>query len=242
MNFLLNIFRESSLGSILFFLLLSSGPTILWLTICLWLDKQQPEPKHQILKIFLTGGLVTIPLLIVAGFLTGIIKNYFVSNLLNILLLSFLIDGCVEEFTKYIVLRVSIVRYKYFDELRDGIIYGMVLGLGFAFVENILYGLSVGIVDGAYLVLIRGFSTTLIHFLTGGIIGFFITKTLISSKKYKYFNYLGFIIAVLVHGGYNVITRLGLGWQIIFPVLIFFITYLYIFNSLTPTHHLNAKD
>src|SRR6056297_1434906 len=143
MNFLLNIFRESSLGSILFFLLLSSGPTILWLTICLWLDKQQPEPKHQILKIFLTGGLVTMPLLIVAGFLTGIIKNYFVSNLLNILLLSFLIDGCVEEFTKYIVLRVSIVRYKYFDELRDGIIYGMVLGLGFAFVENILYGLSV---------------------------------------------------------------------------------------------------
>ncbi len=242
MNFLLSIFKDSSLGSILYFLVLSGGPAIIWLWLCLWLDRKQPEPKYQVFKTFIIGGLVTIPLLVVAGLLTNLIKESFFSSMLTIVLLSFLIDGLVEEFAKYVVLRVGIVRYEYFDELKDGMIYGMILGLGFAFVENILYGLSVGVVTGTSLVLMRGFSTTLLHFLTGGIIGFFITKTLISSKKYKYVNYFGLLIAILLHGGYNLITRLGLGWHIIFPIIILFVTYLYIFSHMTLPDPLNAKE
>ncbi len=242
MNFLINLFKQSSIGSILFFLVLSAGPTVLWLIFCLWLDKKQPEPKYQIFKTFFAGGIITLPLLIIAGFLTVLIKNVLVAGLFNILIISFLIDGVVEEFAKYIVLRVAIVRFQYLDELKDGMIYGMVLGLGFAFVENVLYGLSVGVTTGTSLVLIRGFSTTLLHFLTGGIIGFFIVKTLVSSRKYKYFNYFGFLIAVLIHGSYNLVTRLGFTWQIIFPVLALFLTYLYIFSNFKLAHPLNAKE
>src|SRR6056297_774711 len=218
MNFLINIIKQSSLSSILFFIMLSAGPALIWLFICLWLDRKQPEPKKQIIKTFFIGMVATIPLLFIAGFLSSFVKAINLSTLLSILALSFLIYGLVEELAKYIILRVSVVKFHYFDELRDGLIYGMVLGLGLAFIENILYGLVAGVAKGASLVLLRGFSTTLLHFLTGGIIGYFITLAVVSPyKRGKYMSYLGFLIAILAHGGYNVVTRLGLTWPIMGP-------------------------
>ena len=211
------------------FLILSAGPTLIWLIICLRLDKDAPEPKNQVVKTFFFGVVITIPIILIAGYLTDLIKGipYF-SDIAIIFILSFLIDGLIEEFAKYIILFKWVYKSLHFNELRDGFIYGMIIGLGLAFVENILYGIaSSNIGTGVITVLLRGFITTLLHFLTGGIIGYYIALVKFHSKPHSTALY-GLGIAVLLHGLYNTIVRFGWWWNIFPLLIILLLTYIII--------------
>jgi len=201
----------------LIYLLFSALPIGIWLLVCLRLDRSAPEPAGQIFRIFLLGVLVTIPLMIVTGNLTDWSeKSLILGPILMILFCSFLIDGLFEELAKYVIFRLGVYQTRHFNQIRDGFIYGMTLGLGFAFSENILYGfLSPNIWSGTSLILLRGLTTTLIHFLTGGIIGYYWGLVKFDSKYPKYFSLKGLLLAFLLHGFYNSIVRFNLHWNII---------------------------
>jgi len=227
------LIKEVTWQKSVLFLLLSAGPTLLWLLVCLRFDRPAPEPKIQILKTFFWGAFITIPIVFIAGYLSGLIAgSSFLSALAIILILSFLIDGLIEELVKYVILRFRVVKSLYFDELRDGFIYGMVLGLGLAFVENILYGfISGGIVEGASTILIRGFTTTFLHFLTGGIIGYYLGLVKFHSKN-NFVAIQGLLLAILIHGLYNTIVRFGWWWNIIPLAVLLLVTYIFILTKI----------
>ncbi len=201
----------------LIYLLFSALPIGIWLLVCLRLDRSAPEPAGQIFRVFLLGCLVTIPLMLITGNLTDWSeKNLILGPILMILFCSFLIDGLFEELAKYVIFRLGIYRAQHFNQIRDGFIYGMTLGLGFAFSENILYGfLSPNIWSGTSLILLRGLTTTLIHFLTGGIIGYYWGLVKFNPKYSRYLPLLGLFWAFLLHGLYNSIVRFNLQWNII---------------------------
>ena len=201
----------------LIYLFCSALPVGIWLLVCLRLDRSAPEPARQIFRVFLLGVLVTIPLMLITGNLTiwGE-KNLILTPILMILFCSFLIDGLFEELAKYVVFRLGVYRSRHFNQIRDGFIYGMTLGLGFAFSENILYAiLSPNIWSGTSLILLRGLTTTLIHFLTGGIIGYYWGLLKFDRRHSRYFPLIGFFWAFLLHGFYNSIVRFNLHWDII---------------------------
>ena len=217
------------------FLLLSAGPTLLWLFICLRLDRSAPEPGLQIFKTFLWGCLITIPIIPLAGFLTRLIQNSsWFSPIVLIIVLSFLIDGFIEETSKYLVLRYKTYQSVHFDELRDGFIYGMSLGLGLAFIENVLYGFLVGdLMTGASTILLRGFTSTFMHFLSGGIIGYHLGLVKFNSvKKPKLIIFRGVIIAILFHGLYNTIVRFDWWWNLIPLAILLIVVYFLIFKKI----------
>ncbi len=217
------------------FLLLSAGPTLLWLLICLRFDRSAPEPGLQIFKTFLWGCLITVPIIPIAGYLTDLVKSLpWLGSVAAIFILSFLIDGLIEESAKYAVLRLRTYPSAHFDELRDGFIYGMVLGLGLAFVENVLYGFVSGrLISGAGTVLLRGFTSTFMHFLSGGIIGYHLGLVKFKSfKNPKLVVLRGLILAIIFHGLYNTIVRFGWWWDLI-PLAILLITvYFLIFKKI----------
>jgi len=201
----------------LIYLLFSALPIGIWLLVCLRLDRSAPEPAGQIFRVFLLGVLVTIPLMLITGNLTNWAeKNLILGSFLMILLSSFLIDGLFEELGKYIIFRLGIYKTRHFNQVRDGFIYGMTLGLGFAFSENVLYGfLSPDIWAGTNLILLRGLTTTLLHFLAGGIIGYYWGLVKFNSQHSKYFSLNGLFLAILLHGLYNTIVRFNWYWNII---------------------------
>ena len=201
----------------LIYLLFSALPIGIWLFVCLRLDRSAPEPRSQIFRVFLLGALVTIPLMLITGNLTNWSeKNLLLGSFLAIFFSSFLIDGLFEEFGKYIVFRLGVYQIRHFNQVRDGFIYGMTLGLGFAFSENILYGfLSPNIWSGTSLILLRGLTTTLIHFLSGGIIGYYWALVKFNPKFSKYLSLKGLFLAFLLHGLYNTIVRFNWYWNII---------------------------
>lgn len=216
MDLLTYLLEQITFGKLLVYLLLSGGPVLLWLGICLRLDRSAPEPGMQIFKTFMWGVVLTIPLIYIAGTVTGMVRQFpFIPAIAVIFILSFLVDGLFEEGGKYVILRLRVYPSIHFDELRDGFIYGMVLGLGFAFAENILYGIiSDSVLLGAGTVVLRGITTTFLHFLSGGIIGYYIGLVKFHSLKKSVALY-GLVLAIVLHGLYNTVVRFGWWWNLI---------------------------
>lgn len=242
------LFQQLLTGRGLFYLILSAGPTLIWLSLCLWLDRKRSEPKKEILKIFFWGAFITLPIILVAAPLTQYFEEKLAfSFLLQILVLSFLVDAFWEELAKLGILG-RLYRSKHFDELRDGFIYGMILGLGLAFIENVFYALlASNLAIGGLMILLRGITATLIHFLAGGIIGYYIAvaKFYCPKKKQKAFTiFKGFFLALLLHGFYNTVIRFGWswGWLIVAVLLIFvFSQILRKIHQINKTSRLNPK-
>lgn len=214
----------------------SAVPTFIWLLICLYFDRQNPEPKKHILRIFGWGCFVVLPILLISGPLNIIISRAGWSNLLTIFILSFLVDGPIEEGAKYFIFLTKIYHHPVFNEARDGIIYGITVGLGMSFLENILYALTmVNLVGGISIIFLRGLTSTLMHFLSGGILGYFfgLAKFLnISQKRKNFLMVQGLFIAILFHGLYNSIVRFSANWCLIPLSFLLVITYLSILRAL----------
>ena len=117
-------------------LLITIVPSILILLFFVFSDKFR-EPKKIIIITFLFGILITIP----AGYMNDFILNTFETDneVNNALLGGFFAGGLVEETLKFLVLYFYILREKAFDEPMDGIVYGIVVSLGFATLENYDY-------------------------------------------------------------------------------------------------------
>lgn len=205
-----------------------------WLFLCVRLDRTSPEPKKQILRIFLWGGFMVFPVLLITGPLsTAITQIKWLSDVVEIFILSFMLDGLFEEWAKYSILSEKIYRSKFFDEPRDGIVYGMVIGIGFSFVENILYSLTfIDLKEGLLLAITRGVATTFMHLLAGGIIGYYFGLAKFSEKGKSKLIWRGFILAILFHGFYNTVIRFGYIWTLIPLILVLIGTYLLILRGL----------
>lgn len=113
-----------------------------------------PEPRELLLRTFGWGVL---------GFVVAIVFEYDLRQfgLVATSLWSVLSVSIIEEVIKYGA-AATIVKHSDFDELIDGLVYATAAALGFAFLENIVYGYQFGL--GATFIL-RGVLTTLAHVL-----------------------------------------------------------------------------
>ena len=94
-------------------------------------DKYDVEPKKLIIKSFLFGCLAIIPAIFLEIFAEGIFTNLFLFVFFGIAL--------VEEGVKYFFLKKYLFNKTDFNEPMDGIVYAVMISLGFATVENIAY-------------------------------------------------------------------------------------------------------
>lgn len=86
------------------------------------------EPKHLIVKTFLLGMLVALPV--------ALVEAPFISSKF---LLAVIAAPIIEEYAKYLVVRKTVYKHVEFDEPMDGIVYAAAAALGFASAENAFY-------------------------------------------------------------------------------------------------------
>lgn len=182
-------------------------PSLIWLSIYLRED-EHPEPNRLILKIFFMGAL-SAPLAAGLEFLLiGATKNISLPGLAVNFLVFFVFIGLVEEYWKYLAVRMGMFKNPDFDEPTDAMIYLIVAALGFAAVENILalFNFTQGAALGPALeiVTLRFLSATLLHVLASAILGYYLARQYFFQEKGKLLN--GLIIAALLHGVYNTLT------------------------------------
>lgn len=114
-------------------------PTLVYLIILWWIDRYEKEPLL-LLGVALISGIVISPLLVIIierllGLSSSIYPHYFA--LIN--RFSFIIP-IIEEFSKGLVIfGVFLIIKQEFDDVLDGIVYGAIVGAGFAAAENFNY-------------------------------------------------------------------------------------------------------
>jgi RsiW-degrading membrane proteinase PrsW (M82 family) len=183
-------------------LIISVAPALFLVVYYYKKDKAKPEPKELIIKSFLWGCFLVIPAIILELLASSMFELYspgFV--LLMIVINSFVIAGLIEEWLKRYAVLHTAYKSAFFDEVMDGILYTIVVSLGFAAVENIFY-----VLEGGYSVaLMRAITAIPLHATASGIMGYYIGKAKFAPtplEEVKLFR-TGLKKAVLIHGFYN---------------------------------------
>lgn len=185
----------------MYFLILILGaglPGLVLLSIFLKRDNQKKEPAGLIIGTFFRGILAIFPALILEGILSYLGRS--IPPTMRNVFRAFLVAGLCEEMVKMSVVRRYAIGRAGFDEITDGIIYAITAGLGFAFYENLMYGL-----DSSHmmtLLILRGLTAVPLHALSSGIMGYYIGLSCFGNRD---FYGRGLFWAVAVHGLYDFI-------------------------------------
>ena len=112
--------------------------------LLLWLDRNEPEPLTLVLTAFLWGACVST---VISGEVNSGVAQLTYNMTGDPFIADFMTASFsapfIEEITKgFAVLLLFMLFRKEFDNVLDGIIYGAIIGLGFAWFENITYYMS----------------------------------------------------------------------------------------------------
>tara|TARA_B100000900_G_C20595114_1_gene723094 strand:- start:2013 stop:2693 length:681 start_codon:yes stop_codon:yes gene_type:complete len=187
----------------LFFL--AASPPLFIIYKIYQLDKYEKEPIRPIILTFVFGISTVLPILFVATVRDLFYGNNFIEKIeLSIFLYALIGVALLEEIFKYLVLKKYCLKLKEFNEPMDGIVYGVVVSMGFAFAENLMYVFIYANDYALSVAILRMFSAIPAHALMGVFMGYYIGKAKFSIKQEK--NILLFkslFGAVLLHGLYD---------------------------------------
>ncbi len=145
---------------------------------------------------------------------------------------TFLIVATVEEGLRYILLWLWLKYSKTVDQVFDGLVVGVAVGLGFATLENTLYFLDL-ISQGSFDTLVfvfflRFLISTLAHICFGGLMGALLARGMFELFRPGRYLLAGFAIPWLLHGMYDLL--LGIDYAVyavllLFPALVVLISW-----------------
>lgn len=170
------------------------APGVALLTYFYLKDRYDSEPVSMVIKIFLLGFLIVLPIMIIQ-------RGLVLWGGENPYLFSFGISAGVEEFVKWFVLYHIIYNHTEFDEPYDGILYAVAISLGFATVENLLYAWANHATFTS--LLMRALLPVSGHAMFGVMMGYYMGKAKFSSGKHFKFLAYSLLIPLMWHGIYD---------------------------------------
>jgi protease PrsW len=160
-------------------------------------DKYEKEPFRLLRNCFLFGLLSIVPAILIElgmGRL-GLNEN---QGILKTLVYAFFVVGLAEEMSKFFFLRVYAFPKKDFNEPFDGIVYSIMISMGFATIENVMYVAF----EGLGTAVLRMFTAVPLHAVCAIFMGYFVGKAWFA--KHRTWNMiLGCGFAVFIHGLYD---------------------------------------
>ncbi len=181
------------------------------IAICLFIyfkDKYNKEPLGLLLWLFILGMFSIIPALIIEVVFTKPAERLLGEGILYTALFSYIIVALSEEGSKYLVLRVFSFKRKAFDDPFDGIIYAVMVGMGFATLENIGYVTQHGFATG----ITRMFLSVPAHATFAVLMGYHIGLAKFDPANRKKYFILAIFWPVLFHGTFDFFLFLGKTW------------------------------
>lgn len=173
-----------------------------------WMDRFEREPILLVVAAFLWGAFG-------AGLLSEFwntlfsvaLEIYRHNNEANDALTAVIVAPLVEELTKGVFIFVML-KWHRVDNITDGILLGIVVGLGFAASENVFYAEEVYLSSGELAMWnnlwFREIHTTLLHASATAVWGAMLGHTRVLrgfARTFAVFN--GYVLAVVTHGFWN---------------------------------------
>ena len=163
-------------------------------------DSYDKEPKKYLLVSFLLGMLSTLPaiaLQLTAKAAFGATDAY--SPISFYAFFAFIIVAGSEEGSKFAMVKWYAYPRKNFDEPFDGIIYSVMVSMGFATVENIMYVQQHGIGTA----IMRMFLSVPAHGAFGVVMGYYIGLAKFNKERSGLYLIAGLLLAMFFHGAFD---------------------------------------
>ncbi len=181
---------------ILLALALAPAAAIIWYIYTK--DEYEREPAGLLFVAFLLGIVSIIPALI--GGALGEHLGYGTStNVFVTAIYAFIVVAFSEELAKFIFLRGYLFRKSDFNEPFDGIVYAVMVGMGFAAFENVVYVAQ----GGVGVALLRMFTAVPAHAAFGVIMGYYVGMARFDERNRNRLLIKGLFWAVVAHGAYD---------------------------------------
>lgn len=182
----------------IFLLILAFVPGLLIILFIYFMDKYEKEDLLPIVICFILGIFSTLPILQLErlGVARGIDNPM---EIIPMLIYSFLFVALLEEASKFFVLLVYPYRQSFFNEPFDGILYAVVIAMGFATLENVLYASRFNL----NALVLRAFTAVPAHASFAVVQGYFVGKAKFKGKNKLKLMGLGLLSSVCLHGFYD---------------------------------------
>jgi len=180
-------------------------PSIVLLIYIYKKDKREKEPLRLLIKCFVWGIIIILPVMLIELFLEGIFEGAFIQGSVGYAIVDgFIVAAFSEELFKYLALKHKTWKSKEFNCTFDGIVYSVFVSLGFATLENILYVFESDISTA----ITRMFTAVPGHAYDAVFMGYFYSKAkqaeIDGNKKLmKSYKKKALLIPVILHGIYD---------------------------------------
>lgn len=178
------------------------------IAICVFIyikDKYNREPLGLLLVSFILGMFSTIPAIILQVLSHTTLESLAGKPFTEVAIFAYLVVALSEEGSKYFMIRFFGYRRKSFDEPFDGIVYAVMVGMGFATLENIGYVYQNGIGTG----ILRMFLAVPAHATFAIIMGYYIGLAKFDATNRAKYLFLAILLPVIFHGTYDCFLFLG---------------------------------
>ncbi|GAA0591113.1 PrsW family intramembrane metalloprotease [Kribbella sandramycini] len=207
--------RSTGAGGFTWGMAFALVPVVPVIALYLWLDRYEPEPTRYIVFALCWGAFIAT---LVAIFINTEVARQLAETGAGGDRSAIFVAPPVEEFAKgAVILLLALVRRKEFDGIIDGLVYAGMVGVGFAFTENILYygrifselsneaGSDAGLRGVLVLFVLRGLMSPFAHplFTSFTAIGIGIAVRHRSTAVRFLAPVVGFLAAVLAHAAWN---------------------------------------
>ena len=216
------------------------------LAICVYIlyrDVYNREPAINMIMSFVLGIVVIVPAITVET----AVSRYLTNSVVSIILGAFLGVALVEESSKFLILRFYSFTRRSFDEPLDGIVYSVLISMGFATIENIFYSYE----HGLSVAFLRMFTSVPAHATFAIIMGYYAGKAKFEHAQRRQLMAKGVLGSTAIHGSFDTFLLLGENaWikQYVSELILFAlaITSLYVAVTLSRklirVHHLTSQQ
>lgn len=184
----------------MYLLALALAPSVAIIFYIYSKDKYDREPFKNLLISFLLGVLSTVPALLIQKYYGAQLDNFFeTKSIAYYAVFAFLVVGLGEELSKFVMLRLYAYPRRAFNEPFDGIVYSVMVSLGFATLENIGYVMENGYATG----LVRMFLSVPAHASFGVLMGYHAGLAKFD-QRHSFIHLLkGLLLAAFFHGSFD---------------------------------------
>jgi len=218
-----------------FLIALAVAPALIISYLIYRIDKFDRESHWQLIICFMLGMLITFPAmkLEAIGDAYGFEES---DNLWVLLVLAYIVVGLTEELVKFVALMLYGYPRKEFNEPLDGIVYAVMIAMGFATLENIIYADRFGLST----IVLRAFTAVPAHAVFAVMMGYYVGLAKFDKANRLKFILIGLGLPVLVHGTYDFfILQEYYDWLMGFATLTLFIS-IYFSIKLIKLHQQNS--
>ncbi len=188
---------------------LALTPILIIILFVYFQDKYSREPTLTLFVTFILGIVSVIPAALIENIYEWTINLKAGDNIWVTIVYAFIGVGLTEEFFKFLFLRLYIYKNKNFSEPMDGVVYAVMVSMGFAALENIFY-VFIFSDDPMGTAIARSLTAVPAHACFGVIMGLYFgyARFTFAKKRFRLLS-KAVILAALAHGIYDVFLFIG---------------------------------